>query len=306
MLLNARPFPPDSKNPELILLAVYDISAERRRANELVEASRQKDEFLATLAHELRNPLAPVRNALQLLDMQGLPEPDVKTAKDVIARQVTVMVRLIDDLLDMSRISRNKLDIRRQRVDLAEIIESALESSRPLITQSRHQLTLSLPSQPVILNADPIRLAQVFLNLLNNAAKYTSPGGHIWLTAERKGSEAVVSVRDNGSGIPRDMLASIFDMFTQVDRSLERSQGGLGIGLTLVRRLVEMHDGSIEVRSRGLGQGSEFIVRLPVPIESPNPSMRVDTLSPKSLKGCRILVSKTTRTRPTAWRCCCG
>ena len=201
MLLNARPFPPDSKHPELILLAVEDVSALRERADELAEANRHKDEFLATLAHELRNPLAPIRNAVQYLGMEGLKEPDVKTARDVIARQVTVMVRLIDDLLDVSRISRNKLDIRKQRVELAAVVESAVESSRPLIQQCGHELTVSLPPQPVHLDADPIRLAQVFSNLLNNAAKYTKRGGHIWLTAEQEGSDAVVRVRDNGIGI---------------------------------------------------------------------------------------------------------
>ena len=176
MLLNARPFPPDSKHPELILLAVEDVSALRERADELAEASRHKDEFLATLAHELRNPLAPIRNAVQYLGMEGLTERDVKTARDVIARQVAVMVRLIDDLLDVSRISRNKLDIRKERVELAAVVESAVESSRPLIQQCGHELTVSLPPQPLHLDADPIRLAQVFLNLLNNAAKYTKRG----------------------------------------------------------------------------------------------------------------------------------
>ena len=291
MLLNARPFPPDSKHPELILLAVEDVSALRERADELAEANRHKDEFLATLAHELRNPLAPIRNAVQYLGMEGLKETDVKTARDVIARQVTVMVRLIDDLLDVSRISRNKLDIRKQRVELAAVVESAVESSRPLIQQCGHELTVSLPPQPVHLDADPIRLAQVFLNLLNNAAKYTKRGGHIWLTAEREGSDAVVSVRDNGIGIPGDMLARIFDMFTQVDRSLERSQGGLGIGLTLVRRLVDMHDGSIEARSNGPDEGSEFVVRLPLLIQPPHePPPTSDGPRATALSGCRILV----------------
>lgn len=291
MLLNARPFPPDSKHPELILLAVEDMTALRERADELAEANRHKDEFLATLAHELRNPLAPIRNAVQYLGMEGLKEPDVRTAREVIARQVTVMVRLIDDLLDVSRISRNKLDIRKQRVDLAAVVESAVESSRPLIQQCGHELTVRLSPQPIHLDADPIRLAQVFLNLLNNAAKYTKRGGHIWLTTEREGSDAVIRVRDNGIGIPADMLARIFDMFAQVDRSLERSQGGLGIGLTLVRRLTEMHDGSIEAHSNGPDEGSEFVVRLP--IFSPRqhePSPRSDVPQPTGLSECRILV----------------
>jgi signal transduction histidine kinase len=204
----------------------------------LLDADRKKDEFLATLAHELRNPLAPIRNAVQYLGMEGLTERDVKTGRDVISRQVAVMVRLIDDLLDVSRISRNKLDIRKQRVVLASILESAVESSRPLIHECGHELTIRLSPERVDLDADPVRLAQVFLNLLNNAAKYTKRGGHIWLTAEREGSDAVVSVRDNGIGIPGDMLPHIFEMFTQVDRSLERSQGGLGIGPVVVNSTV--------------------------------------------------------------------
>ena len=291
MLLNARPFPPDSKHPELILLAVEDVSALRERADELAEVSRHKDEFLATLAHELRNPLAPIRNSVHYLGMEGLTERDVKTARDVISRQVTIMVRLIDDLLDVSRISRNKLDVRKERVELAAVVESAVESSRPLIQQCGHELTISLPTEALYLDADPVRLAQVFLNLLNNAAKYTKHGGHIWLTANREGSDAVVSVRDNGIGIPGDMLSRIFDMFTQVDRSLEQSQGGLGIGLTLVRRLVEMHDGSIEARSDGPNEGSEFVVRLPLANASPGKltpgTAEVGTKTPSR---CRILV----------------
>jgi PAS domain S-box-containing protein len=291
MLLNARPFPPDSTHPELILLAVEDVTALRERADELAETNRHKDEFLATLAHELRNPLAPIRNAVQYLGMEGLKEPDVRKAREVIARQVTVMVRLIDDLLDLSRISRNKLDIRKQRVDLAAVVESAVESSRPLIQQCGHELTVRLSPQPIHLDADPIRLAQVFLNLLNNAAKYTKRGGHIWLTTEREGSDAVVSVRDNGIGIPGDMLARIFDMFAQIDRSLERSQGGLGIGLTLVRRLVEMHDGSIEARSNGPDEGSEFVVRLPIFRQLPHePTTTIDGHRAIALSECRILV----------------
>src|SRR6476660_69234 len=268
MLLNARPFPPDSKHPELILLAVEDVSELRKRADELAEVSRHKDEFLATLAHELRNPLAPIRNSVHYLGLEDLTECDVKTARDVISRQVTIMVRLIDDLLDLSRISRNKLDVRKQRVELAAVLESAVESSRPLINQHGHELTISLPTEALHLDADPTRLAQVFLNLMNNAAKYTKHGGQILLTATREGSDAVVSIRDNGIGIPGDMLSTIFEMFLQVDGSLEQSNGGLGVGLTLVRRLVEMHDGSIEVRSNGLDEGSEFVVRLPIAIPS--------------------------------------
>ena len=291
MLLNARPFPPDSKHPELILLAVEDVSELRSRADELANVSRNKDEFLATLAHELRNPLAPIRNSVHYLGLEGLTEREVKTARDVISRQVTTMVRLIDDLLDLSRISRNKLDVRKERVELAAVLESAVESSRPHINQCRHELTISLPNEALHLDADPTRLAQVFLNVLNNAAKYTNHGGHIWLTAKREGSDAVVSIRDNGIGIPETMLSTIFDMFLQVDRSLEQSKGGLGIGLTLVRRLVEMHDGSIEARSNGLGEGSEFVVRLPLVVASPCKLAPDRTeVGTKSLSRCRILV----------------
>ncbi len=290
MLLNARPFPPDSKYPELILLAVEDVSALRERADELAEANRNKDEFLATLAHELRNPLAPIRNAVQFLGMAGVTEADAIAGREVISRQVTVMVRLIDDLLDMSRISRNKLDIRKESVTLASVLESAVESSRSLILANGHQLTVDVMPEPIELEADPIRLSQVFLNLLNNSAKYTHRGGHIWLTARREGSDAVISVRDNGVGIASEMLPQIFEMFTQVDRSLEQSQGGLGIGLTLVRRLVDLHDGNIEARSDGLDQGSEFIVRLP--LVPPPRGKTLSSISPRaaSLTGSRILV----------------
>lgn len=274
----------------MILLAVEDVSALRERADELAEAHRHKDEFLATLAHELRNPLAPIRNAVQYLGMEGLTPRDVKTGRDVISRQVTVMVRLIDDLLDMSRISRNKLDIRKERVELGAVVESAVEGSRPLIQQSGHELTVGLPPQPIHLDADPVRLTQVFMNLLNNAAKFTKAGGHIWLTAVKEGSDAVVSVRDNGIGISSEMLPGIFEMFSQVDRSLERSQGGLGIGLTLVRRLLDLHDGTIEAHSNGPDQGSEFVVRLPlIPLPLGAPP-KIDGLPASALGGSRILV----------------
>ena len=243
-----------------------------RLLSELKEADRRKDEFLATLAHELRNPLAPVRNAVKIIGMNGSEAPQSRWCRDVIERQVEHLSRLIDDLLDISRITRNRLELRKQRVELAEVITGAVESSRPLIEQYGHHLTVTLPPEPVYLNGDVVRLAQVFLNLLNNAAKYTDQGGRIWLIAERQGEEAVVRVRDTGVGIPPEKMPRLFEMFYQVDRSLEKSQGGLGIGLSLVRRLVELHGGSVKARSEGTGKGTEFIVRLPVLAEELEPA----------------------------------
>jgi PAS domain S-box-containing protein len=235
----------------------------------LKEADRRKDEFLATLAHELRNPLAPLRNGLQLLRMAGDDRAMKEQAQGMMERQLTVMVRLIDDLLDVSRITRGKLQLRRERVDLASVVQSAVEGSRPLIESSAHQLTVALPPEPLPLDADPTRLAQVFANLLTNAAKYTDKGGRIGLTAERDGGEVVVSVRDTGIGIAAGHLPGLFELFSQVAPALERSQGGLGIGLSLVKGLVEMHGGSVEARSEGPGRGSEFVVRLPLLEGSP-------------------------------------
>ncbi|HJT77645.1 MAG TPA: ATP-binding protein, partial [Gemmataceae bacterium] len=241
-----------------------------RLVRELREADRRKDEFLATLAHELRNPLAPIRNALHVLRLAGNSAGALEQARGMMERQVAQMVRLIDDLLDVSRISRGRLELRKERAELADVVHAAVETARPLIEAAGHALTVDLPAGPVPLEADPTRLAQVVANLLNNAAKYTDPGGRIALAAERQGGEAVVRVRDTGIGIPADQLPHIFEMFVQVDRSLERSQGGLGIGLTLVRRLTEMHGGSVESRSEGTGHGSEFVVRLPAVLVAPS------------------------------------
>jgi PAS domain S-box-containing protein len=237
---------------------------ERLRFEEaLRETDRRKDEFLAMLAHELRNPLAPIRNAVQIFRGKGLPVPELQWATEVIDRQVHQMTRLVDDLLDVSRITRGNVELRKEYVELGDVLNSAIEATRPLIEKWGHELTVSLPLQPVGLEADPTRLAQVFLNLLNNAAKYTDRGGRIQLTAAREVDHAVVRLKDNGVGIPPEMLARVFDLFVQVDRSGQRSDGGLGIGLTLVQRLVEMHGGTIEARSDGPGRGSEFVVRLP-------------------------------------------
>ncbi len=231
---------------------------------ELKENDRRKDEFLATLAHELRNPLAPIRNGLQILRLADDNRDTVEQAREMMERQLLQMVRLIDDLLDLSRISRGKIELRKEQGDLAVVVQNAIETSRPLIEQSSHLLMTSIPAEPIFVDADVTRLAQVFANLLNNAAKYTEKGGRIWLTVEREGNEVVVSVKDTGVGIPAHQLPGVFEMFSQVDRSLEKSQGGLGIGLSIVKQLVEMHGGTVKAQSEGHGFGSEFIVRLPV------------------------------------------
>ena len=241
------------------------VAADNARLYEEVrESDRRKDEFLAMLAHELRNPLAPIRNALQILRMEGADPTTLGQVRDMAERQVQHLTRLVDDLLDVSRINSGKIRLRKEPVALSAVIGSAVETSRPLIESRRHELTVIYPPEAVRLDADPTRLAQVLTNLLNNAAKYTEEGGNIWLTAEKEGREVVVVVRDTGVGIPAAILPKVFDLFTQVDRSLDRSQGGLGIGLTLVRRLVEMHGGSVRAYSPGEGRGSEFVVRLPV------------------------------------------
>jgi signal transduction histidine kinase/DNA-binding response OmpR family regulator len=233
------------------------------------ENNRRKNEFLAMLAHELRNPLAPIRNAVEILRMLDIPDPNLLWANDVISRQVEHLVRLVDDLLDISRITGGKIQLRKEPVDVAVAVARAVETSRPLIDARRHDLTVLLPPQSLRVNADLVRLAQVLGNLLNNAAKYTEEGGRITLEVARVGDEVVFRVRDNGIGISPEMVASVFDLFTQVDRSLDRAQGGLGIGLTLVRQLVVMHGGSVQAHSEGPNHGSEFIVRLPVLAESP-------------------------------------
>lgn len=266
----------DAKKPTRTVGALLDITDRKRteeqlqRMNaELAEAARHKDEFLAQLAHELRNPLNPIRSAVEVLRQEGPPAPRLRQYRDVIDRQVSHLTRLIDDLLDVGRITRNRLELRTEPVSLAEVIEAAVESSRPLVDRHGHRLTVTLPPETVLLDADPVRLTQVFANLLNNAAKYTPDGGSISLRAERRGDEVTVSVRDTGIGIPPDKLPRLFEMFYQADGSLERAQGGLGIGLTLVRRLVEMHGGTVEARSAGTGEGAELVVRLPVLLGQP-------------------------------------
>jgi signal transduction histidine kinase len=241
--------------------------AQRKRAEEMLkEADRRKDEFLAMLAHELRNPLAPIRNAVQILQLRMPAEETLRQPLEVIDRQARQLAGLVDDLLDVARITRGQINLRKQPLELAEIVAQAVETSRPLVEERRHRLAIHLPNEPIFVEADPTRLAQVILNLLNNAAKYTEEGGDIRLTVERAddGSSVVVRVRDNGMGIAPDMLPKIFEPFMQGERALDRAQGGLGIGLTLVRRLVELHGGTVQAFSEGLGHGSEFVVSLPV------------------------------------------
>jgi signal transduction histidine kinase len=247
----------------------------RQLADALKDADRHKDEFLAMLAHELRNPLAPIRNGLHILRMPKVDAPTTERVQVMMEQQVRNLTRLVDDLLDVSRITRGKIQLRKETIDVAAVIRNAVETVRPLIDLSKHELSVSLPDEPLFVEADPTRVEQIVTNLLSNAAKYTEPGGSIWLSAERVKSEVVVRVRDTGIGIPDELMPRIFDMFTQADRTLDRSQGGLGIGLTLVRQLVELHGGSVLAHSKGVGKGSEFMIRLPALVrqepESPQP-----------------------------------
>jgi signal transduction histidine kinase/CheY-like chemotaxis protein len=237
---------------------------ERARAEEALRlADRRKDEFLATLGHELRNPLAPLLTALQLLKATGGQAPTIARTTMIMERQISHLVRLVNDLLEVSRITRGLLRVEREPVDLADVIQSAVDTSRPLIDAAGHTLDVSLPAEPVTVHGDAVRLTQVVANLLTNAAKYTNAGGQLWIRVRKEGKTAVISVRDNGIGIAPDQLASVFEMFTQVDRSSRLAQGGLGIGLTLVRSLVALHGGDVRAYSGGAGTGSEFIVELP-------------------------------------------
>jgi signal transduction histidine kinase/ActR/RegA family two-component response regulator len=267
------------------------IELQQQMRTALAESDQRKDEFLATLAHELRNPLAPVRNAIHILRARLPPTPELHWARDVIDRQVTQMTRLIDDLMDVARITRGTFELRPERVALDEVIRMAVETSRPSIDASGHELVVRLPSDPIYLDADSIRLAQVFSNLLNNAAKYTGPGGRIAVTAEGDAAMVFVAVQDNGIGIPAERLTQVFEPFTQLDRSLDRSRGGLGIGLALARRLVEMHGGGIEAQSAGAGQGSRFVVRLPAATPQSIPRVVAPEAPVAALRRHRVLIA---------------
>lgn len=233
------------------------------------EADHRKDEFLAMLAHELRNPLAPIRTALAVLRRVASPDPIVRRSEDIIDRQVEQLTRMVDDLLDVSRLTQGKIRLDRVPVELAVVMERAVDTVRPEISRRNHRLEIAVPAEPVFVDGDPVRLTQVLANLLNNAAKYTPEGGEIRFGAERQDAQVVIRVRDNGTGIPAEILPYVFDLFTQANRSLARSEGGLGIGLTVVRSLVEKHGGTVDARSEGIGHGSEFIVRLPVQARPP-------------------------------------
>ncbi len=267
-----------------------DITDVKNSETALQEADRRKNEFLAVLAHELRNPLAPISNALQLIGLAGENKDLLAEATRVMERQVAQMARLIDDLLDVSRITRNKLKLRQESVELRTAINNAIEASRPLIETAGHSLTVSIPEYPVTVNGDLARLSQVFSNLLNNAARYTPSGGQIVLTVTRDHNQAAVSVRDTGIGISSDKIEHVFEMFMQGDTSLERQHGGLGIGLTLVQRLIELHGGDVEARSDGLNSGSEFVVRLPVFSAVEKTLMPSDKPAATRKLDCRVLV----------------
>lgn len=241
-----------------------DITERKKMERQLLEADRQKDNFIAILAHELRNPLSPIRNAVKILEIERPDDRDLLTYCDLIDKEVMQINRLLDDLLDISRISTGKLSFQKERIDIATAVNAAVETSRPMINEAAHNLTINLPAELLIVEADPMRLAQVFSNLLNNAAKFTESGGDIRIDVERQDSYAVFRVKDSGIGMSPELLCKVFDMFVQGETIAARGPGGLGLGLTLARDIVEFHGGSIEARSHGPGRGSEFIVTLPL------------------------------------------
>ena len=240
------------------------MQAQRKRADGLAEANRSKEEFMALLSHELRSPLSPILNALNILRQVRTDDPIIEQAGNIIDRQVGTMVRLVDDLLDISRITKGKLRLSKEQVELRVVVNRAAETARPFMDARKHEFSISLPTKPIWVEADPARMEQVVVNLLNNAAKYTGAGGLIRMTVNQEDGEAVIRMRDNGVGIAPEVLSQIFELFTQVDGSLGRSYGGLGIGLALARNLVEMHEGRLQASSAGLGKGCEFVIKLPV------------------------------------------
>jgi PAS domain S-box-containing protein len=277
---------------------VRQSEARLKEANRALQAAdRRKDEFLATLAHELRNPLAAIRNAAAILTAMESSHPEARWVPEVIDRQLAQMSRLLEDLLDVSRIAHDKLALRLQRVELSEVVQDAIETCGPQLDAGKHALAVALPAGPIFLDADPVRLEQVFSNLISNAAKYTPPGGHIRVTGERRGDEVVVGVTDDGVGISPEMLPRLFEIFSQGERALERSQGGLGVGLSLVRGLLELHGGRVEAKSDGIGKGSEFTVHLPLIAQSPSESLsRGAVAEGEALAAkCRVLIADDAR-----------
>jgi PAS domain S-box-containing protein len=280
--------------PPMFTGYLRDITERKRAEEALRQADRRKDEFLAMLAHELRNPMAPMRTGIEIMQKINVADPQLCAIRDMLSRQVHQLGRLVDDLLDVSRITRGKVQLRKESLELATAVARAVEISRPVIDARRHRLTIHPWPEPLLLEADPVRLAQVFANLLNNAAKFTNDGGQLELKMGRENGQAVVRVRDTGIGIAADMLPHVFDLFSQANRSVERGDAGLGIGLTLARSLVEMHQGSIQATSAGLGKGSEFVVRLPLRAEprtsaSSPPSIAME-YSPTTIAPLRVLV----------------
>jgi PAS domain S-box-containing protein len=282
-----------------VLIVAEDITvrkkAERgllRSQDALRDADRRKDEFLATLAHELRNPLAPIRTAAQILGSPKLAAHQLQWAHNVIQRQVGHMALLLDDLLDIARITRGKLEVRKERVPLREVVDSAVEAARPLLDGKHHHFGVTLPAQDLWLDADPLRLSQVLSNLLTNSAKYTDPGGHIELSVSVQDRLLCLSVRDDGIGIAPESLNRIFEMFSQVDSASARTEGGLGIGLALVKGIVDLHGGTVGAQSAGPGLGSEFIVRLPLaPVDTAGPTPGDGDASPLTVAGLRVIVA---------------
>jgi PAS domain S-box-containing protein len=286
-----RAFPGPEGHPLFVTGACVDITDRREMEEEMREANRSKDEFLAMLGHELRNPLAPLRGVIETLRRKQHDDIGLARAHAMMERQVGHLTRLVDDLLDVSRITRGLVELRKEKVNLSEVVNEAVEMATPAIDGRRHNLNLSLPHKPLWVEGDSTRLTQVIFNLLNNAAKFTDPGGRIWLSIESEGESAVLRVRDSGSGMKAELVAKVFDIFTQGERTPDRSQGGLGLGLTLVKRLVEMHGGSVEAQSEGPGEGSEFTVRLPaLPIEPKPTPVQFPSSSPATVQVARALV----------------
>jgi PAS domain S-box-containing protein len=298
VIVNIRPLKGPNGEITGAINCFYDITERFRRERErqqqadaMADLNRRKDEFLAMLTHELRNPLAPIVNAVHLLRSQANGDPSQERTRAIIEHQVTQLTRLVDDLMDVSRVSSGKVKLDLDDITMSGVVERSVEATRHLINERGHELTVSLPPQPISLHADAARLEQIVVNLLTNAAKYTEHGGHIWLSMAQEGSDCVLRVRDTGIGIAPELLPRVFDLFTQADRSLARSQGGLGVGLALVQRLVQMHQGRVGVHST-LGQGSEFVVTLPVglPSRARTPSALPET-SKSATRSLRVLVA---------------